>query len=341
MQILSLDLNSLPNLPPLALTIGNYDGVHLGHQALLSILIDKARTANLSAAVMVFEPQPQEFLSDNPPARLTNQAEKAEQLARLGVDYLLVADFDHKFCSLSASGFIQLLKAINVQQLILGDDFRFGQNRVGDKLLLSQAGFGVQDLPSIKQNDARISSSLIRKALMQGDLKLAKSLLGRAYSITGQVVHGDKIGRTLNFPTANVCLNRIRPAVHGVFAADVFAYRQNTEGCCSQADSTQDWADWSKLGIGGLSGFAFGSLFAAVSVGLRPSIGGKQWRFEVHLPQFCGDLYGITLKVVLTHFLHGERHYDGVEALKAGIGQDVEALLAWRTQCLADQSNAQ
>lgn len=319
MQIIFLDSHNLPTLPPLALTIGNYDGVHLGHQALLLALSDDAKTMDLSSAVMVFEPQPREFFSpDNPPARLTNLTEKAEQIAQLGVQYLIVASFDDAFRSLSAAAFVDLLRSLNVSHLVLGDDFRFGQDRAGDKLFLKNAGFSVDDLHSITQNGVRISSSLVRDALAIGDLDSAKSMLGRSYSMIGVVEHGDKIGRTLNFPTANVSLGRLKPALHGIFAADVFICQDGKP------------LDWASVGHGGLQGLRQGSLFGTVSVGLRPSIQGKDWRLEVHLPKFQGDLYGSTLKVVFNHFLHGERQYEGIEALKVGIAKDVADLLKWR-----------
>ncbi|MFB6348119.1 bifunctional riboflavin kinase/FAD synthetase [Moraxella sp. ZJ142] len=320
MKVIQLDIHNPPTLPPVALTIGNYDGVHLGHQALLSALSDDARQMQLAQAVMVFEPQPREFfLPDNPPARLTSIGEKISQIAKLGVDYLLVASFDDAFRSLSAQDFSALLKNLNVAHLVLGDDFRFGHDRVGDKAFLAKMGFSVDNLPSITQNGVRISSSKVREALANGKLEQAASLLGRAYSITGQVVHGDKIGRTFGFPTANVALNRLKPALHGVYAADVLAYRDGV------------LLDWQDLGEGqGVAGLMDGSRFAAVSVGLRPSVKGKDWRLEVHLPHFAGDLYGLELQVILTHFLHGERHYTSIEALTAGISQDVQDLLAWR-----------
>lgn len=319
MQIISLDIHALPTLPPLALTIGNYDGVHLGHQALLSALIDDASSMSLASAVMVFEPQPREFFNpQNPPPRLTSLPEKAAQIAKLGIDYLLVASFDEAFRSLSAQDFAQVLKNLNVQHLVLGDDFRFGHDRKGDQAFLLQAGFRVDNLHSVLAAGERISSSLVRKALADGDLQRAKVLLGRDYDITGEVLHGDKIGRTLDFPTANVALSRQKPALHGVLAADVIAYQDGQK------------IDWQALGAGGVAGLSAGSLFGAASIGLRPSVNGTDWRLEVHLPEFSGDLYGVTLQVIFRHFLHGERHYDSLAALKSGIEQDIQSLLDWR-----------
>lgn len=319
MQIISLDIQALPTLPPIALTIGNYDGVHLGHQALLSALVHDAATLSLASAVMVFEPQPREFFSPkNPPPRLSSLAEKATQIANLGIDYLLVANFNEAFCAMSATAFAQLLKHLNVRHLVLGDDFRFGHDRKGDRSFLLQAGFGVDNLHSVLAQGMRISSSLVRQTLAAGDLIRAKVLLGRDYDITGEVLHGDKIGRTLNFPTANVALSRLKPALHGVLGVDVIAHQAGQQ------------ISWQALGVGGVAGLTTGSLFGAANIGLRPSVAGKDWRLEVHLPKFSGDLYGITLQVIFRHFLHGERHYDSLAALKSGIHQDVDALLNWR-----------
>lgn len=319
MKTIHLLPQHIPSLPDLALTIGNYDGVHLGHQALIDLLTTTATKEGLASAVMVFEPQPREFFSpDDPPARLSSLAEKTEQLGKLGVDYLLVASFDEAFRALSAEAFMDLLNRLNVRKLVLGDDFRFGQGRVGDASLLQQAGFGVLSLDSINIDGRRVSSSLLRAALAVGDLTTAKQLLGRDYAITGEVVHGDKIGRTLDFPTANVALSRIKPALHGVLAADVIAYRDGKR------------LAWQTLGTGGVAGLAAGSLFAAANIGLRPAVGGSDWRLEVHLPEFVGDLYGLQLQVVFLHYLHGERHYSSLDELKQGIAQDVKELLVWR-----------
>ncbi|UNU73730.1 bifunctional riboflavin kinase/FAD synthetase [Moraxella nasovis] len=322
MQTIYLDPNAPINLPPIALTVGNYDGVHLGHQAMLSALIQDAASRFLSSAVMVFEPQPREFFAfDNPPPRLTSLAEKSHILAKLGVDFLLVVDFNQAFCSLTATEFAALLGRLNVQHLVLGDDFRFGSGRVGDRAFLRQAGFSVDSLKTITLAGDRISSTAVRQALQIGDLATAKHMLGRDYAITGVVVSGDKIGRTLDFPTANVALERQKPALQGVFGVDVFAYKDGER------------LSWSLLSDGqqtGVSGVSAGSLFGAANIGIRPSVGGADYRLEVYLPNFLGDLYGVTLKVVFLHYLHGERHYDSLDALKLGIAEDVRALLAWR-----------
>ncbi|WII94796.1 bifunctional riboflavin kinase/FMN adenylyltransferase [Moraxella haemolytica] len=320
MQIISLDLSSPAVLPPIALTIGNYDGVHLGHRSMIRLLLQTARQNNLASAIMVFEPQPREFFcADNPPPRLSSLAEKALMMSQLGVDYLIVARFDDKFRSLSARCFANLLTALNAQCLVLGDDFRFGHDRAGDADFLRGLGFGVDSLPTVMTGDKRISSTAVRMALAKQDLPFAKELLGRDYAITGQVVHGDKIGRTLNFATANIALNRPKPALLGVYGADVFVMKGGKK------------ADWGEFGLsGGVAGVHEGSLFGAVNVGMRPTINGKEYRLEVHLPKFAGDLYGLTLQVVFLTYLHGEKKYGSLELLKAGIADDVSALLAWR-----------
>lgn len=320
MQIITLDLSAPATLPPIALTIGNYDGVHLGHQSMIARLLQTARQHDLAAAVMVFEPQPREFFcADNPPPRLSSLAEKAQMMSNLGVDYLIVAGFDDKFRLLSAKCFANLLTALNVQHLVLGDDFRFGHDRAGDAKFLKDAGFAVDNLSTVMADGERISSTAVRTALGNHDFCLARQLLGRDYAITGQVVHGDKIGRTLDFATANIALNRPKPALSGIYGADVFVIQDGKA------------ADWHELGLtGGVAGVQAGSLFGAVNVGTRPSINGKEYRLEVHLPQFSGDLYGLTLQVVFLTYLHGEKKYASLDELKTGIADDVLALLAWR-----------
>lgn len=327
MQVIFLQPDALPSLPNLTLTIGNYDGVHLGHQAMLARLVDGAKTLNLSSAVMVFEPQPREFFyPDDAPARLSSLSEKSKLIAKLGVDYLLVASFDEVFRSLSADAFVQILKQLNVRQLVLGDDFRFGQGRAGNHQSLSEAGFAVENLSSVLVDGRRVSSTLVREALAKGDLMVAKTLLGRDYAITGQVVHGDKIGRTLDFPTANIALNRHKPPLHGVFGADILAF--------DEQGAALSWETLTTKHGQGVAGVTAGSLFGAVNIGTRPSVSGVDWRLEVHLPQFAGDLYGVHLQVIFLHYLHGERRYDGLHALKLGIHQDVQQLLDWRADQL-------
>ncbi len=332
--------NSVSKLPPCVLTIGNFDGVHLGHQAMLAQVRALADELNLSSAVMIFEPQPREFFApDTAPARLTNLAEKQALLAEYGVGSLIVASFDSDFRALTAKAFADLLALqLNVQALVLGDDFRFGHDRTGDSEFLRDYGLQVTNLHTVTDdstnNDTdtkswntaeRISSTRVRDLLLAGDIAAANQLLGRDYTITGTVVSGDKIGRTMNFPTANIDLARIKPALHGIFAVDVVAL--DDEGQVI-ANGLSQLATNEQIGVTGLRPH---SLFGTASIGTRPSVDKPhEWRLEVHFPQLQADLYDKTLQVRFLHFLHGERNYNGLEALKKGIHNDVADLLEWR-----------
>ena len=326
------------NLSPCVLTIGNFDGVHLGHQAMLAQVRQLADKLQLSSAVMIFEPQPREFFApEKAPARLTNLAEKQALLAEHGVETLIIASFDSDFRALSAKEFANMLALqLNVKALVLGDDFRFGHDRTGDSQFLRDYGLQVSNLDTVTDdNDAnkssaeRISSTRVRDLLLAGNLKAANQLLGRDYTITGTVVSGDKIGRTMEFPTANIDLARIKPALHGIFAVDVVILDNDGQII---ADGFKSLAVDDKTGVKGLRAH---SLFGTASIGTRPSVDkAHEWRLEVHFPELQADLYDKTLEVRFLHFLHGERNYDGLEALKAGIHNDVADLLKWRGQQL-------
>ncbi|MEZ7501856.1 riboflavin biosynthesis protein RibF [Psychrobacter sp. Arc29] len=332
--------NNPVELAPCVLTIGNFDGVHLGHQAMLAQVRDIAHTQNLDAAVMIFEPQPREFFAPaKAPARLTNLAEKQALLAQYGVKTLVVAGFDEDFRSLSAQAFADILATrLNVKALVLGDDFRFGHDRTGDSQFLRDYGLDVTNLHTVTDSNidndhlndvnneaARISSTRIRDLLLAGDIHAANILLDRDYAITGSVVRGDQIGRTMDFPTANIDLQRIKPALHGIFAVDVVSLDENGEVI---PDGLTKLATDNNIGVAGLRPH---SLFGTANIGKRPSVDkGDDWRLEVHFPKLKADLYGLNLEVRFLHFLHGERRYDGLDALKAGIHQDVTDLLAWR-----------
>lgn len=301
----------LPNLPPVVLAIGNFDGVHLAHQTLINQAKSLANSKGYKTAVLIFEPQPREFFDPkNAPARLNSLDEKCQKFGELGVEFVLVVNFDDAFANLSADDFIDILSQLNAKTLVVGDDFHFGKGRTGNAQTLLGAGFEVQSFESILIDNQRVSSTAIRGFLAQGELAKAKQLLGQAYAITGAVVHGDKIGRTLHFPTANIALNRPKPALHGVFAVAV----STTDGFKSE--------------MGGLKWHNH-ELFGCANVGTRPSVNGQEWRLEVHLPNFSGDLYGQVLTVRFLHFLHGEQKYGDLTALKNGIRQDIDALLNW------------
>ncbi|WP_201575571.1 bifunctional riboflavin kinase/FAD synthetase [Psychrobacter sp. H8-1] len=323
-------------LAPCVLTIGNFDGVHLGHQAMLAQVRKLANERKLGSAVMIFEPQPREFFSpETAPARLTNLAEKQALLAEYGVETLIVASFDASFRALSAQAFADILiQRLNVQALVLGDDFRFGHDRTGDSQFLRNYGLHVTNLQTVTDdNDTakRISSTRVRDLLLAGDLCAANALLGRDYTISGIVVGGDKIGRTLDFPTANVDLARIKPALHGIFAVDVVLLDDDNQivpnGLAALADNDEQK---------GLAGLRPHSLFGTANIGTRPSVDkALEWRLEVHFPQLQANLYDKRLQVRFLHFLHGERRYESLDALKSGIQNDITELLEWRKEQLS------
>ena len=328
-----LPANTSPvDLAPCVLTIGNFDGVHLGHQAMLAQVRTLAHARKLSAAVMIFEPQPREFFAPaSAPARLTNLAEKQALLAEYGVETLIVAGFNNEFRSLSAQAFADILaKRLNVQALVLGDDFKFGHDRSGDSNFLRDYGLHVTNLETVTDSShkaARISSTRIRDLLLAGDIDAANALLGRDYAITGTVVGGDKIGRTLDFPTANIDLKRIKPALHGIFAVDVVSLDKDgnviPDGLVKRADNDHR----------GIAGLRANSLFGTANIGTRPSVDKKhEWRLEVHFPELEADLYDLNLQVRFLHYLHGERHYESLDALKEGIHHDVQQLIEWRAK---------
>ena len=326
------------------LTIGNFDGVHLGHQAMLKQLQQSASEQQLQTMVMIFEPQPREYfaqLKSDPssaPARLTSQDEKLTLLAKFGIDTVVVAKFDEAFRSLSASEFADILvHHLNVKSLVLGDDFKFGHDRTGDSEFLRNYGLPVTNLHTITDThaagvedsssleDKRISSTRIRELLAQGHLSTVSRLLDRDYTITGKVVGGDKIGRTLDFPTANIELNRVRPALHGVYGVDVVILDEVGKVV---PDAFLSFANDGKAGVSGLHPH---SLFGTANIGIRPSVDKPhEWRLEVFFPEFSGNLYDKTLQVRFLHHLHDERKYESLEALKAGIQQDVIDLIEWR-----------
>jgi len=325
MKLLRLNaLRSNTELPKTAVTIGNFDGVHLGHQAMITQLKAVAEEQNLKTVVMIFEPQPLEYFKgyDAPP-RISSLREKVEYLTELGVDYIAVAKFDETFRSLNANAFATLLKEkLNAEHLVLGDDFHFGKNRQGNSEFLKNYGFQVTNLSTVALAGERVSSTRIRQMLQAGDLALAAKLLGRPYSITGRVQYGDQIGRTINFPTINVALKRHKPCLNGIYGVEVICETGSLKDKV-KADNPE------KLGIAGYEPTA---LFGAGHVGTRPAI--KQvhpeWRLEVHFPDVSANLYGLLMRVTFLNYLHGEKDYPSLEALKAGIDDDVEKLLEFR-----------
>ncbi len=325
MQLLRLNaLASHSELPKTALTIGNFDGVHLGHQAMIRQLQQVAEAQGLKSVVMIFEPQPLEYFKGyEAPPRISSLREKVEYLTELGVDYIAVAKFDHTFRSLTAEAFADILKEkLNAQHLVLGDDFHFGKNRQGNSEFLRNYGFQVTNLSTIALEGERVSSTRIRQTLQAGDLALAAKLLGRPYSITGRVQYGDQIGRTIDFPTINVRLNRHKPCLNGIYGVEVIC----------ETESLRDKVKHDHATKTGIAGYDPTALFGAGHVGTRPAIkqAHPEWRLEVHFPDVSANLYGLLMRVTFLNYLHGEKDYPSLEALKAGIDDDVEKLLEFR-----------
>lgn len=294
---------SHPRLPgPLALTIGNFDGVHRGHQAMLERVIAAARSRKLVASVLTFEPHPRElFAPEAAPTRLTNLREKLELLAAHGIDHVHVQRFSRRFAASSPAAFIEqmLVGALLSRWVLVGADFRFGAKRAGDVAMLAEAarrhGFELDTMPTIADGGVRISSSAVRGALAVGDLARARELLGRAYSISGRVVHGDKLGRHLGFATANVQLKHNRPPLSGIFAV-------RAHGAGERARD------------------------GVASLGVRPTVSESgRATLEVHLFDFAGDLYGRHLRVEFLAKIRDEAKYPDLDSLKAQIARDCEA----------------
>ncbi len=299
---------------PCALTIGNFDGVHRGHQAMLAVLKNEARHRSLPARVMTFEPHPREYFSpQTAPTRISTLRDKLTELARCGIDQAVVLPFNARLASQSADSFIQdvLVAGLNVRYVLVGDDFRFGSKRAGDYAMLdaagATAGFEVARMDSYEVHGERVSSSAVRLALAQGQMDNAARLLGRPYSISGHVVHGKKLGRELGFRTLNIAFRHDRPAAKGIFVV-------RTHG----------------LGADPVDGVA--------SLGIRPTVeDAGRVLLEVHClnwtaaPQAAGldSAYGKIVAVELLHKLHDELKYEGLEALQQGIARDCDDARAY------------
>lgn len=282
-------------------TIGNFDGVHLGHQAVLGQLAQKAGELGLPAVVITFEPQPPEFFApDRAPPRLTRFREKLQALRRYAVDRVLCIRFDRSFAQLPPQAFIEriLVEGLDVRYLVVGDDFRFGHQRGGDFAMLQSAGaahdFPVVNMHTFGIDGERVSSTRVREALAGGNLERAEQLLGRPYRISGRVSRGDQRGRTIGFPTANVHLHRRRAPLQGVFAVEVFGL---------------DREPWPGV----------------ANVGNRPTVDGTCSLLEVHLLDFAQDIYGRHVHVDFLLRIRAERRFESFEALKAQIQLDAQA----------------
>lgn len=277
--------------PASALAIGNFDGMHLGHQALLKKLTQTAQALNLTSAVMTFEPHPREFfIPESAPARLCSLREKLEHFAAAGVERAYVCRFNRRFAKVTAGEFMQtiLRDSLNAQAILVGEDFRFGAMRAGSISDFVEARFNLISLPQVNLAGARVSSTRVRSALAAGNFQEAAILLGRPYSMSGKVVHGAKRGRQLGFPTANIHMRHERPAFTGVYAVK----------------------------LDGLHGVA--------NLGVRPTIAGvPKLSLEVHVLDFNGDLYGKHVHVAFLHKIRDEIKFESLDALKTQIAHDV------------------
>ncbi len=282
-------------------TIGAFDGVHLGHQAILEQVVDKAKSLNLPSLAMIFEPQPHEFFAgEKAPARLMRLGEKVDALFAAGIERVFCLPFNRYLSQLSAEDFIKkvLVDALGTKYLVVGDDFRFGCGRKGDYNLLRHAGslygFELTDTATYILNGQRVSSTRIREVLETGNLQAIPELLGKPYTISGRVVYGQQLGRKLGAPTANVHLHRYRSPLSGVFVVET------------------------RLPNGEV-------LPGVANVGVRPTVSGDTKPIlEVHLFDRNDDLYGQNIVVEFRHKIREERRFDGVDMLKIQIQKDIQ-----------------
>ena len=302
-----------------AVTIGNFDGVHRGHQAMLALLISEARHRGVPACVLTFEPHPRDFFAAEArsmgraaeaPARIATLRDKLAELERCGIEQAVVLRFDARFAAQSPQAFVDdmLVRGLGARYVLVGDDFRFGAKRAGDYAMLDAAGlargFDVARMQSYEVHGQRVSSSAVREALAGGDLPRAAALLGRPYSISGHVLHGAKLGRTLGFATLNLRFGHPRPAAMGIFVVRVH-------------------------------GLADTPLPGVASLGVRPTIeDAGRVLLEAHCLEWPASLgrdggYGRVIRVELLHKLHDERKYPSIEALRQGIAVDGLDARAW------------
>ena len=286
------------NNPGVVATIGNFDGVHLGHQTIFKKLLQKSSSLGLSSTVIAFEPTAKEFFSkNNAPPRLTRFREKFSLINDLGIDQFVCLPFNAALANMPAESFVEnvLVDYLNIKHLTVGDNFRFGKNRTGDyellKNLSDKFNYAVENTDSYCVNGDRVSSSSIRNCLANGDLATAEQFLGRTYSMSGHVIHGDKKGRTIGFPTANIPIKRIKSPVSGVFAVKVII----------EDDLEQ---------------------YGVANVGRRPTVDGTKTQLEVHIFNFSKDIYRKHLTVYFYKKIRDEIKFESFEALKSQIHQD-------------------
>lgn len=275
---------------PCVLTIGNYDGIHLGHQKIINELLIESKKNQIDSAIMIFEPHPREFFTPkDAPYRVTSLREKIEFFQSKKIDRVYVIKFNDRFANISGEDFIsKLKKQISVQVILVGEDFRFGKNREFGLENLLKSDIEIFIVKEVKNNNRRVSSSKLREALSLGNLNLAKNLLGRHYSISGKVVYGEQRGRIMGFPTANIHMFHNRPPIKGVFAVKL------------------------------------NQKFGVANLGTRPTIKGiSKLQLEVHVLNFSKDLYGQYVHVTFLKKIRDEIKFESIEALKAQIKKDI------------------
>ncbi|MEZ5558236.1 MAG: bifunctional riboflavin kinase/FAD synthetase [Pseudomonadales bacterium] len=304
MEIIVGLYNVKPRHQGCVLTIGNFDGVHYGHKMLLDHLTAKSRELGVPSMLLTFEPTPREYFRGGMvPARLTRFREKISLLRQTGLDRVLCLPFNERTANTPARWVTDelLAKILAVRYVVLGDDSRFGKGAEGDYAMLKDAGdrfgFGVSHMGTLSFDHDRISSSRIREVLAEGDFALAERLLGHPYFIIGRVVYGRQLGRQLGVPTANIPLHRYRAALDGVYVVTVSGLDRVYQGIAN--------------------------------IGIRPTVQGKEPLLEVHLFDFAGDIYGELLTVEFKHKIRDERAFEGLDALKAQIGRDIETAREW------------
>ncbi|MFT5656745.1 MAG: riboflavin kinase/FMN adenylyltransferase [Gammaproteobacteria bacterium] len=299
MQLIRGLYNLTQPLPPSAVTIGNFDGIHLGHQQVLKQLMSVAEENQLCSAVIIFEPQPIEFFApEKAPKRLARFREKIAYLKSQKIDYLLCLKFDLKFSQLCAEQFVQdlLVQRLNMRHLVIGDDFRFGKNRRGNFEFLQAQGkqfdFTVDNTETLRLDGIRVSSTRIRESIQHDNFELAAALLGRPYSLSGKVTHGKKLGRKLGFPTINIKMGSKTLIVKGIFAVMV-------------------------------KGIDNRVLRGVASLGTRPTVNGVDSILEVYILDFDQDVYGYSVEVDFLHKIRDEEKFDSLEELTVNIEQDI------------------
>ena len=316
MEIIRGIHNLRPRHHGCVVSIGNFDGVHLGHQQVLGQLAVQSGVYNLPTLLVTFEPYPQEYFApERTPPRLTRFREKVEILRRYSVDRLLCLPFDERMAHMTPEAFIEqlLVARLGVRYLVIGDDFRFGYERRGDFAMLRAAGavhgFPVVNLHTFCLDHARVSSTRVRDALSQGDLDGASILLGRPYRMVGRVAHGDKRGRSIGVPTANLFLHRRTAPLAGVYVVEMFGVPGEPQ-----------------LGV--------------ANIGTRPTVGGEQALLEVHLLDFSGDIYGLHVEVDFLHKIRDERRFSSFDDLRTQIASDIRAARAFFAELHADAAKS-